>query len=110
MRSVDRSVRRVKYIIFVIDSQSNTAVGNEMAAIDAFNEGLQRDGYWVMAAGIGAPNTATVIDNRRGVGLLQSGSLFAESEHYSGFGSLMCRLLRLPWSSRIRVRKRAIGE
>ena len=85
MRSVDRSVRRVKYIIFVIDSQSNTAVGNEMAAIDAFNEGLQRDGYWVMAAGIGAPNTATVIDNRRGVGLLQSGSLFAESEHYSGF-------------------------
>ncbi|NDH91673.1 MAG: hypothetical protein EBY79_01005, partial [Actinobacteria bacterium] len=65
----------MKYIIFVIDSQSNTAVGNEMAAIDAFNEGLQRDGYWVMAAGIGAPNTATVIDNRRGVGLLQSGSL-----------------------------------
>ena len=85
MRVVNRRVREVKYIIFVIDSQSNTAAGNEMAAIDAFNDGLRRDGYWVMAAGIGAPTTATLIDDRSGAGRQQSGSLFAESEHYSGF-------------------------
>lgn len=75
----------VKYIIFVVDSVSESADSDEMATIDEFNDGLRRDGYWVMAAGIGAPQTAIVFDNRSGAGSQQTGSLFVEADHYSGF-------------------------
>lgn len=75
----------MRYIIFVIDSQSNTAAGNEMAAIDLFNDQLQQDGNWIYAAGISSPQTAQVIDNRAGADLVTTGSLFDDAEHYSGF-------------------------
>ena len=80
----------MRYIIFVIDSQTNSASGNEMAAIDAFNDDLERNGNWVMAAGIGAPKTATLIDNRGGANLEQSGSLFSTDDFYSGFWIIEC--------------------
>ena len=80
----------MRYIIFVIDSQTNTASGDEIAAIDAFNDDLERNGNWVMAAGIGAPKTATLIDNRGGANLEQSGSLFADDDFYSGFWIIEC--------------------
>ncbi|MFN5058953.1 MAG: YciI family protein [Chloroflexota bacterium] len=73
------------YIMFVIDDQSASASGNEMAAIDAFNDQLRADGYWVMAAGIGRPASATLVDNRRNKGSVISTSLFTTPEHYSGF-------------------------
>ena len=42
----------MRFIIFVIDNQPNgSASGNEMEAIDAFNESLQKNGHWVTAAG-----------------------------------------------------------
>lgn len=69
----------------MIDSASNTAAGNEMAAIDAFNDQLRQDGNWIYAAGIAAPANAQVIDNRSDVDIVISGSLFNENEHYSGF-------------------------
>jgi hypothetical protein len=75
----------MKFIIFVIDSRSNTASGNEMEAIDAFNDELQANNYWVMAAGINNPDHASLIDNRNGAHIVNSGSLFDASEHYSGF-------------------------
>lgn len=75
----------MRYIIFVIDSASNTVVGDEMAAIDAFNAQLRQDGNWIYAAGIAAPAEAQVIDNRDDADLVYSGSLFTDSEHYSGF-------------------------
>jgi hypothetical protein len=71
--------------MFVIDSQTRTASGNEMAAIDKFNEELKNAGQWVMAAGIGAPRTATVIDNRSDARQASEGSLFSDDEFYSGF-------------------------
>jgi hypothetical protein len=74
------------YIMFVIDDQSASASGNEMAAIDAFNDQLRADGYWVMAAGIGRPASATLVDNRRNYGsICHDTSLFMMLEHYSGF-------------------------
>jgi hypothetical protein len=75
----------VRYIIFVIDGRSNTADGNEMEAIDSFNERLRSDGNWVMAAGIAGPDRAKLIDGRNGATASASRSLFDTAEHYSGF-------------------------
>lgn len=75
----------MKYIIFVIDSASNSADDNEMAAIDEFNEMLQNKGHWITAAGINHGEAATVIDNRADAGIVLDGSLYSSPEHYSGF-------------------------
>lgn len=75
----------MKYIIFVIDSASNLADGNEMAAIDAFNDMLQDKGHWITAAGINHGEAATMLDNRADAGIVTEGSLYSSPEHYSGF-------------------------
>ncbi|MFM1926925.1 MAG: hypothetical protein RLZ06_501 [Actinomycetota bacterium] len=75
----------MRYIIFVIDDQTEKASGNEMAAIDEFNEMLQDKGHWITAGGIHHGAQATVLDNRDGAGLVHEGSLYNSAEHYSGF-------------------------
>lgn len=79
----------MRYIIFVIDHPDNRGNPDEMKIIDIFNEQLQRNGYWVMAAGIGEPKSATLVDNRDDRGEVNLGSLFdgqqSHNEHYSGF-------------------------
>lgn len=75
----------MKFIVFVIDNNSHSASGDEMAEIDAFNDSLRADGHWIMAAGIAAPAHARVIDNREGRDLVSPGSLFEKPDHYSGF-------------------------
>jgi hypothetical protein len=74
-----------RYVIYVIDTATNSGGPGEMAAIDAFNDHLQSNSHWITAAGIGAPATAQVIDNRADVGLITPGSLFDSAEFYSGF-------------------------
>ena len=74
-----------KFIIFVIDGPGNPANSNEMADIDRFNEKLQANGNWVMAAGIKEASAATLIDNRGNKGDVKAGSLFSGPEHFSGF-------------------------
>jgi hypothetical protein len=75
----------MKYFISVIDDTSNSATGNEMAAIDAFNDRLRADGHWVFAAGLGAPSTATVIDNRDGQAMFTDGPFLESKEYLAGF-------------------------
>lgn len=75
----------MRFIIFVIDNSIDSASGDEMAAINAYNDGLRQNGHFVMAAGIGAPSSAHVIDNRSGVAKDVKGSLFPEGDFYSGF-------------------------
>lgn len=75
----------MRFIIFVIDGTSNTATGNEMEAINAFNQRLKAGSHLVLAAGIAEPSRATLIDNRADAGMESPGSLFGGSEHYSGF-------------------------
>ena len=75
----------MRYIIFVIDDQSNSGTQEEMAEIDKFNDQLIADGHWVMAAGLGAPITATLIDKRGGASHSKDASLFESKEYYSGF-------------------------
>ncbi len=75
----------MRFVIYVIDSATNTGGPDEMAAIDAFNDQLQSNGHWITAAGIGAPTTAKLIDNRADAGIVNPGSLFDSTEFYSGF-------------------------
>ena len=75
----------MRFIFFVIDDRTMSALPGEMEAIDAFNEELQSNNHWVMAAGIGAPETATVFDSRSENMTSSQGSLFSGPDFYSGF-------------------------
>ncbi len=75
----------MKYLVSVIDEKAGLATPAEMAAIDVFNERLQAEGHWVFAAGLGAPDTATVIDNRRGAALVTDGPFLESKEYIAGF-------------------------
>ena len=75
----------MRYLISVIDDATGTASPGEMAAIDAFNDRLRADGHWVFAGGLGAPDTATVIDNRGGNAALTNGPFLASKEYLAGF-------------------------
>lgn len=75
----------MQYLVSVIDDLTGSATSSEMAAIDAFNEGLRADGHWVFAGGLGSPSTATVIDNRRGEALLTDGPFVESKEYLAGF-------------------------
>ena len=61
------------------------ATPDEAAAIDEFNDRLQADGHWVFAGGLGAPDSATVIDNRRGEAVCTDGPFVESKEHMAGF-------------------------
>ena len=74
----------MRFLISVIDDQSNSGSEEEMKAIDGFNDKLQANGHWIFACGLSDPKSATLIDNRNGANLIHEGSLFASTEHYSG--------------------------
>lgn len=69
----------------MIDGPGNPATADEMKNIDAFNEKLQKNGHWVMAAGIQQASGATLIDNRNNKGLIEKASLFTGNDSFSGF-------------------------
>lgn len=73
------------YLLSVIDDTTNSGTDDEMAAIDEFNDGLRADGHWVFAGGLGAPSTATVIDNRNGEAVFTDGPFVESKEYLAGF-------------------------
>jgi hypothetical protein len=75
----------MQYLFSVIHDRPDLATSGEMAAIDAYNDRLQADGYWVFAGGLGAPSTATVIDNRRGEAVFTDGPFVESKEYLAGF-------------------------
>lgn len=75
----------MRFLIAVIDSKSRSANGDEMAAIDAFNDKLEANGHWIMACGIESPAEATVIDNRDDAGIQKDGPLYDNDEFMAGF-------------------------
>ena len=75
----------MRYLFSVIDETAGLATPTEMAAIDVFNERLQSQGNWVFAAGLGSPDTATVIDNRVGEAVFTDGPFLESKEHLAGF-------------------------
>jgi hypothetical protein len=75
----------MQYLISVITDTGALATPDEDAAIDVFNERLQAEGHWVFAGGLGAPGTATVIDNRGGQALFTDGPFLESKEYLAGF-------------------------
>jgi hypothetical protein len=73
------------YLVSVLDDTTNSATGDEMPAIDAFNEQLRADGHWVFAGGLGSPSTATVIDNRGEEPVFTDGPFLESKEYLAGF-------------------------
>ena len=75
----------MKFIIFVIDDQSNSGSPAEMAQIDLFNDQLRANGQFIFAAGLASPESADVIDNRNDANLSTGKPLFGNKENFSGF-------------------------
>ena len=75
----------MQYLVSVIHDSASLATPSEAAAIDIFNERLQADGNWVFAVGLGAPSTATVIDNRGGEPVFTDGPFLESKEYLAGF-------------------------
>ncbi|HEY2006313.1 MAG TPA: YciI family protein [Solirubrobacteraceae bacterium] len=78
----------MQYLVSVIAATAHSpalATPEEDAAIDVFNERLQAEGHWVFAGGLGAPNTATVIDNRGGEPMFTDGPFIESKEYLAGF-------------------------
>src|SRR5580658_2461159 len=75
----------MQYLVSVIDDGAGLATPDEMAAIDVFNDRLQAEGRWVFAGGLGAPSTATVIDNRGEEAMFTDGPFVESKEYLVGF-------------------------
>ena len=76
----------MQYLISVIfDGTDGLATPDEDAAIDVFNERLQAEGHWVFAGGLGAPDSATVIDNRGEEAMFTDGPFLESKEYLAGF-------------------------
>ena len=75
----------MRYLISVIHDRPSVADPDEDAAIDVFNDRLRTEGHWVFAGGLAAPETATVIDNRRGEAMVTDGPFLESKEYLAGF-------------------------
>ncbi|HEU5144970.1 MAG TPA: YciI family protein [Dermatophilaceae bacterium] len=75
----------MQYLVSVIDDTAGLATPDEMAAIDVFNDRIRAEGHWVFAGGLGAPGTATVIDNRGEVAMFTDGPFLESKEYLAGF-------------------------
>jgi hypothetical protein len=75
----------MQYLFSVIDDTAGLATPDEMAAIDVFNNRLEAEGHWVFGGGLGAPNSATVIDNRGAEAMFTDGPFLESKEHLAGF-------------------------
>jgi hypothetical protein len=75
----------MQYLVSVIFDKAGLATPDEDAAIDVFNDRLVAEGHWVFAGGLGAPSTATVIDNRGGEAVVTDGPFVESKEYLVGF-------------------------
>lgn len=74
----------MKFILSVIDTDSNSGSSEELERIDAFNEFLTQFGKLILAAGLGSTNKGILVDNTGGKSQVWEGSLNGETV-YSGF-------------------------
>jgi len=75
----------MQYLVSVIYDTADLATPDEMTAIDAFNDRLIAEGHWVFAGGLGAPSSATVIDNRGEEAMFTDGPFLESKEYLAGF-------------------------
>ena len=75
----------MQYFLSVIADGTELAIPGEMAAIDAFNDRLRAQGYWVYANGLAEPNSATVVDARGEEPIFTDGPFLESKEFLAGF-------------------------
>jgi hypothetical protein len=75
----------MQYLISVINDDTALATPAEEEAIDVFNDRLRAEQHWVFAAGLAAPSSATVIDNRGEQAVLTDGPFVETKEYLIGF-------------------------
>jgi len=75
----------MQYLVSVIFDTADLATPEEQAAIDVFNDRLMAEGHWVFAGGLGAPSSATVIDNRGEEAMVTDGPFLESKEYLAGF-------------------------
>ena len=75
----------MQYLVSVIFDEDGSATPDEQAAIDVFNDRLQAEGRWVVAGGLAAPSSATVIDNRGEEAIFTDGPFVESKEYLAGF-------------------------
>ena len=75
----------MQYLVSVIDDTADLATPEEQAAIDVFNDRLKAEGHWVVAGGLAAPSSATVIDNRGEEAMFTDGPFLESKEYLIGF-------------------------
>ena len=75
----------MQYLVSVINDKTNSGTPEEQAAIDVFNDRLMAEGHWVFAGGLGAPSSATVIDNRGEEAMFSDGPFVESKEYLVGF-------------------------
>lgn len=75
----------MQYFLSVIAAGTELATPGEDAAIDAFNDQLRAQGYWVYANGLAEPSTATVIDGRGEEPIFTDGPFLESKEFLAGF-------------------------
>lgn len=74
----------MQYLISVISDGTEVDGPEVGVAINAFNDRLMAEGYWVFANGLAAPNAATVIDNRGEEAIFTDGPFLESKEHVAG--------------------------
>jgi len=74
----------MKYLVSVIGDKSDPGSTHDRAAVDAFNDRLVADGYWVFAGGLADTSAATVIDNRGEQAVFTDGPFVESKEHLAG--------------------------
>ena len=75
----------MQYLVSVIDDGTGPETATEEAAVDAFNDRLRSEGYWVFAGGLGSPDPATVVDNRGSEAFFTDGPFVESKEYLAGF-------------------------
>ena len=75
----------MQYLVSVIDDGTGPNTPTEDSDIDAFNDRLRSDGYWVFAGGLGSPEPATVVDNRGDEAVFTDGPFLESKEYLAGF-------------------------
>src|SRR6188768_2268714 len=75
----------MQYLVSVIANGSELPTAGEDAAIDAFNDRLRAQGYWVFGNGLAEPSAATVVDGRGEAAVLTDGPFLESKEFLAGF-------------------------
>ena len=75
----------MQYLVSVIADSTELASPGVDAAIDAFNDRLRAQGYWVFANGLAEPSAATVVDGRGEEPIFTDGPFLESKEFLAGF-------------------------